>query len=313
MFFIKSGRVFLKASNRVAFRSYANGAYFGEIELLENIPRLSYAQTSPSPSEFLSLSKPNLQLILEEFPNINEEFTKISAVRKKVNSEAMTHALELLSLNLGPDLDDSLHSSSSSSLSEPEEEFQNINNKGNHISTVLMRRDTGVLVSHLTYSPKKVKNIESWTKALKGKNRSKTELSSEAATLMMERQKSLRRQASLKNRKEVKHRLVQIKKAMKVGVNEEEGRRKEKNGQILGDCEDIVFSDVAKGEGEGEEGAKPSGLLNQVAWIDNKMLNHTEKTLSLAHRIACAQEDFIMDLNHLNDIINFNMRGTYEY
>lgn len=287
VFFIKSGRIMLKASNGVTFRAYPIGSYFGEIELLNSTPRNSSAQVSTKPAELLTLSKKNLEIIFKEFPEIGFELNDVAQIRKQVNEESMSHVLKLQLTSNEPE--DSLKSES---LSEPEEEEDvSARNK-----TWLSRRDTGVMVSNMAISQHKVKNISRWSKAVQESGRSKTLCSKQNALLLLERKKNMKRQASVRTRKEPKYKLAKSPKAMDNG---EKPRLKIPIDEI--DIQEDVYTRILPIP---LNDMQVSGLLDEVASIDNLMLDHSSKSLDTMHKISTIQQEIIDDMEYLENFIS---------
>jgi hypothetical protein len=286
VFFIKSGRVLLKASNNIVFRAYPSGMYFGEIEVLENTARTSTAQVSSKPSDLLTLSKNDLQLIFSEFPSIGFEISNLAQERKQINEESMSHVLQLHVSENEPEKDNSLISES---MSEPEEEMS-----ANERGMWLFRRDTGVMVSSMTVSPNKVKNITTWSKAAEKREKSKTIFERDGLIFLNERKKSMKKQASLKS-KLAKYPLLKSGKAMKV-VEEER--------------KIVEIEDDWKVEDKEEEGKdrviemQINGLLDEVNRINSKLVNEATNSLLMIHRIRAGLEDMSGDLNRLEEIVN---------
>jgi CRP-like cAMP-binding protein len=297
VFFIKSGRILFKASNGVVFRSYVSGSYFGEIELLGNSTRINSAQVSASPSELLALSKKFLEVVFKDYPEIYNEINALASVRQKVNSEAMAHALKLEINYSDLEKNDSLMSSSDSLsqfISEPEEEAQASGHQ-----TWLQRRDTGVMVANLTISPRKVQNITRWSNAVQQMPRSKTQINNTNALLLKERQKDMKRQASLRSRQK-KYKLKKLKKCMKVyekvkciDIQENQSFYDHSDQKII--KHDFIVS----------------GLLDEVSRIDNLMLNHAANSLNLIQKINFEQEECLINLETLKQLINSKRNSDY--
>ncbi|CAG9311648.1 unnamed protein product [Blepharisma stoltei] len=95
VYFLTKGRVNLIASNGVVFKSYVQGSYFGEVEIMENTPRDCSVQATKDGAEFLVLSKRHFLKMLEEFPKIAEEINDTSRLRCIKNSEAKETALKI--------------------------------------------------------------------------------------------------------------------------------------------------------------------------------------------------------------------------
>ncbi|OMJ94420.1 hypothetical protein SteCoe_2474 [Stentor coeruleus] len=95
VYFLTKGRVNLLAHNGAAFKTYVQGSYFGEYEILENKTRTCTVQAHKEGAEFLVLSKRHFLKTLEEFPKIAEEIRETARLRGIKNSEAKEEALKL--------------------------------------------------------------------------------------------------------------------------------------------------------------------------------------------------------------------------
>lgn len=102
VYFIVNGRVNLKASNNVTFKTYVQGSYFGEVEILENSLRSYTVQVASPRAELLAMSKAMFWSMMEEFPQVAQEVIETARLRNFKNMEAKQHALSLIH---DPDLD----------------------------------------------------------------------------------------------------------------------------------------------------------------------------------------------------------------
>lgn len=291
MYFIKSGRVLLKASNGAIFRAYPLGSYFGEIELLENSNRSSIAQVSTKPAELLTLSKKCLELMFKEFPEIMEELTRVAKIRKKLNNDAMDHVLKLK-------VDDSSSEEDSSS------ESQNLEEEPLKPPDWLIRRDTGIFVSHMTISPNKVKNISKWSKAVKDSKRARSVFNNQSTETLIARQRSMKKLASFKYLKSKKDKLLRIRKAMKV---EEDQKRKI---EILDDL--TLFEDS---EQESKVLDFPvQGLFGDLMEIDGILNDHADDSAYLMKQIEVVDLKIIEDCKRLQEYCRSKglVESTYE-
>lgn len=275
----------LKASNGAIFRAYPTGSYFGEIELLDDSFRSSAAQVSTKPAELLTLSKKNLETIFSEFPEIKLEFTDLAKIRKKLNKDAMEHVLKLevsgSNQSLNPE---------SESESEPEQEQEEPINTPNW----LLRKDTGVLVSHMTISPNKVKNLSKWSKAVKETQRTRSVMLNQDAQMLIERQRSMKKQASLKFMKNKKLKLQMIRKAMKVEPN-----RKSENLE----SEDFSgFDDELSVEDFGKE-EKIRGIFGAIFEMDEIIEDRAEEVKDILKKLELTDKGIIEDFKRLEDIL----------
>lgn len=93
MYFLTKGRVNLLASNGVIFKSYVQGSYFGEGEILEGKNRDCTLQVTEPGAKFMLISKHDLLQLLEQFPKIAEEMQETARLRSIKNQEAKKSAL----------------------------------------------------------------------------------------------------------------------------------------------------------------------------------------------------------------------------
>ncbi|OMJ81193.1 hypothetical protein SteCoe_18369 [Stentor coeruleus] len=155
IYFIKSGRVHLKAINNVVFRTYVQGSYFGEIEIIENLTRDSTATIASTESQLLLLRKPEFLQVINDFPDIKDETWAIAKVRKIKLNEGKAHVLDLYNQNSLLQ-ENSLFTESDSSDFE---QYQEKNLK-------LNRKDTAVFISMQNESERKKQNRKLWSSAL---------------------------------------------------------------------------------------------------------------------------------------------------
>ena len=78
---MKSGIVTLFDSNKKIIRTYSHNTYFGEIEVIENIPR-EYTAISEGINEMASITKKDFAKILDEYPEIYNQVVKTITLRK---------------------------------------------------------------------------------------------------------------------------------------------------------------------------------------------------------------------------------------
>ena len=95
IFFLIKGRVNFKVSTGIVFKSYLQGSYFGEVEVLNNKPRQYTIQIASRYAEFLVISKRDFINILKEFPVIYSEVRETAKVREMKNQEAKVYALNM--------------------------------------------------------------------------------------------------------------------------------------------------------------------------------------------------------------------------
>ncbi|OMJ74679.1 hypothetical protein SteCoe_26358 [Stentor coeruleus] len=155
VYFINTGRVHLKALNKIVFRTYIQGSYFGEIEIIEGLPRDSTATIASMEAQLFLLRKVEFMQALEDFPEIKDETITISKVRKLKQNEGKAHVLDLC--NQTSQVEDySLKTESESS-----ELSTDVARSGK-----IHRKDTGVIVSIQNESKRKKRNRRLWSTVL---------------------------------------------------------------------------------------------------------------------------------------------------
>jgi CRP-like cAMP-binding protein len=95
IFFLVKGRVNLKVASGIIFKTYEQGSYFGEVEVLLNKCRQYTIQITTRDAEFLVISKRDFLNILKEFPNISSEVRETAKIREMKNHEAKVFALNM--------------------------------------------------------------------------------------------------------------------------------------------------------------------------------------------------------------------------
>ena len=88
VYFLTKGRVNLLTYNGLVFKTYVQGSYFGEVEILENKTRSCTVQAHLEGAEFLVLSKRHFFMLIDEFPKIGEEIKETARLRSLKNTEA---------------------------------------------------------------------------------------------------------------------------------------------------------------------------------------------------------------------------------
>jgi CRP-like cAMP-binding protein len=97
VYFLTKGRVNLLASNGFTFKSYVQGSYFGEGEVLEGRNRDCTVEVAEPGAKFMLLHKHDFLHLLEQFPKIAEEITETARLRTIKNREAKEFALKSVS------------------------------------------------------------------------------------------------------------------------------------------------------------------------------------------------------------------------
>lgn len=96
LYFIVVGRVnFVLSQNNTIFKTMVKGSYFGEIELLEQIPR-EFTTMTEGNCEFLVMNKSLFEVILKEYPKVSESFKAVASTRKVRNLVAQQELADLI-------------------------------------------------------------------------------------------------------------------------------------------------------------------------------------------------------------------------
>jgi hyperpolarization activated cyclic nucleotide-gated potassium channel 1 len=94
VFFVVSGRVNYVYSKQ-SFKTIVTGSYFGEIELLDQVPREFSAMTEGE-CEFLVMSKALFETVLKEYPKVAQRLREVAQERRLRNLAAQHELVELL-------------------------------------------------------------------------------------------------------------------------------------------------------------------------------------------------------------------------
>ncbi|OMJ95537.1 hypothetical protein SteCoe_1141 [Stentor coeruleus] len=161
IFFINKGRANFKAENNLVFRTFTQGSYFGEIEVIENCPRKSTVISASIEFEALILAKSDCLIIFDCFPEIFSEIKRTAEICKEIHNQSKLKVQSLQANNIE---DDSLVSEFSDS-SEGSSIFNRSNDK---IKCELLRKDTGIMISVKNDTFEKRKNRALWSCAVEG-------------------------------------------------------------------------------------------------------------------------------------------------
>lgn len=160
IYFINKGRENFKANNKIVFRTYTQGSYFGEIEVIEDCPRENTVIAASVDFEVLMLLKADCLFVFEYFPEIYQDIKCTAEVRKEIHKQS---ALKVMALK--KDADEELDSESR----EDESEFDELLNRSNdEAKCELLRRDTGVMISVKHDNFEKRRNRALWSCAVEG-------------------------------------------------------------------------------------------------------------------------------------------------
>lgn len=97
VYFIASGRCVMVLESKHVLKKLQKGSYFGEIEVIEQIPRKFTVKTA-SDTELLTLSKRVLAIIKSEFPSIYQEMMQIASIRDQLNTKQQSHFIRMLTV-----------------------------------------------------------------------------------------------------------------------------------------------------------------------------------------------------------------------
>ncbi|CAG9312626.1 unnamed protein product [Blepharisma stoltei] len=92
IYFLVKGRVNFK-KNGIVFKTYSQGSYFGEVDVLNNKLRSYTAQVASQTGNFLVLSKRDLMNFMKEFTNIAKEVKATADVRETKYKDAIDSVL----------------------------------------------------------------------------------------------------------------------------------------------------------------------------------------------------------------------------
>jgi signal-transduction protein with cAMP-binding, CBS, and nucleotidyltransferase domain len=95
-YFINKGRInYVFGEQHLCYKSYSQGAYFGEMEVILKIPR-KYSVQAAIDTDLLSADKSLLITIESDFPIVYDEFLHIAETRDKINEKARDDIEELM-------------------------------------------------------------------------------------------------------------------------------------------------------------------------------------------------------------------------
>lgn len=154
VYFINKGRVNFK-KELILFRTYHQGSYFGEIELIEGTNRENTTTVGTREFSIFILPKKDFLSISENFPEVYSELVQCAKLRKEKNKEGFERASIFIN-------QDSFDIESSSDLSNL------LNASNDHDKKKLLRRDTAVLISVKNDNVDKKRNRALWSCAVEG-------------------------------------------------------------------------------------------------------------------------------------------------
>lgn len=98
MYFLVEGRVtYIYGHQRLSFKDIIKGSYFGEIEIIQQIPREFSAVTLQN-SDLLIMKKDDFNYMMNQYPFIAAEIREIAMERKKRNTNAKGEIIDVLEI-----------------------------------------------------------------------------------------------------------------------------------------------------------------------------------------------------------------------
>lgn len=98
MYFITEGRVtFIYGSQRLSFKDMIRGAYFGEIEIIEQIPR-EFGAVTLQQSHLLIMGKDTFDYMMKQYPFVAKEIREVARKRKRKNNLAKGEIIDVLEI-----------------------------------------------------------------------------------------------------------------------------------------------------------------------------------------------------------------------
>lgn len=96
IYFVVTGRVnYLFGKQNSIFKTIVTGSYFGEIEMLDQVPR-EFSTMCEGYCEFLLMGKKLFDSVLKDYDYVAENFKKVAEERKRRNLAAQQELVELL-------------------------------------------------------------------------------------------------------------------------------------------------------------------------------------------------------------------------
>ena len=97
IYFIVEGRCVLMINEKHVIKKLQRGSYFGEIEVIQQIPR-KFTVSAATDVELLTMNKRILYVIKSDFPAVYEEMKEVAATRNHLNEKTKDQFLKLLGL-----------------------------------------------------------------------------------------------------------------------------------------------------------------------------------------------------------------------
>lgn len=96
-FLYKGTASYVMGQNKIPYKKLQEGSYFGDIEVIEMIPR-KYTTMAKTDAHLLTMNKSVVSYIIEEFPSVSKEMKLISVKRDAINKMAKEEFSEYLKL-----------------------------------------------------------------------------------------------------------------------------------------------------------------------------------------------------------------------
>ena len=154
IYFLNKGRVNFNLET-IHFRTYHQGSYFGEIELIEGTNRENTTIAGTKEIEVFILLKKDFELIPENFPEVYSEIIHYAKSRKEKNKQSLQQISNLMN-------QDSFEDDCSSNLSSL------LKTSNDQEKQKLLRRDTAVMISVKNDNEDKKRNRALWSSAVEG-------------------------------------------------------------------------------------------------------------------------------------------------
>ncbi|CAG9317227.1 unnamed protein product [Blepharisma stoltei] len=104
IYFLVNGRLnYVEEEEGIVYKSLQRGSYFGDIEVIQRIPR-KYTIQAGMDCDLLSMNKSLVDFIFEEFPSVGKEMKTVAELRDKMNRRSYNEIKELLRLRKTKDL-----------------------------------------------------------------------------------------------------------------------------------------------------------------------------------------------------------------
>jgi hyperpolarization activated cyclic nucleotide-gated potassium channel 1 len=104
LYFLVKGRACYVTKNGISFKSLQRGSYFGEIEVMQQLPR-RFTVKAVVDCEMLTMSRQLMAYVQSEFKTIAQEMEAVATDRDKLNAKSENVMKQLLKLKTKGELD----------------------------------------------------------------------------------------------------------------------------------------------------------------------------------------------------------------